>query len=70
MMTTQLCVVEDMIISVETNSDSGSDCISDYTWCLLKRVMTVIDRDGEWRVGHASAAATLRILYSNGTNVE
>ena len=67
--TTRYYVVEDKIMSVESNS-SSSDCISDYTWCLLKRVTSVIDREGEWRIGHGSAAATLRILYSNSTNVE
>ena len=61
---TQFYTVEDKIISVETGSCSDYR-ISDYTWCLLKRVKGVVDRDGVWRIGHAGAAATLRIFYSN-----
>ena len=62
----RLYSVENIITSLE----STCTCISDYTWCLLKRLMNVIDKEGEWRVGHAGSAATLRLFYDNTSIIE
>ena len=62
---TRFYSIDDLVISVET-----ATCISDYTWCLMRRLMGVIDRDGEWRVGHPGGAATLRILHSGTPSTE